>query len=231
MFRRTTKFAIAAGAAMLFSVSAAEATFSPAPQVDFRDTAFSAADGQHSYTSSFHNGVEIIEFTLTAWEIGGAGGDVPRLLWWDPIDGIGIKSGEEDEIDENEMLIIQFAKTIGLSHVFLSDFFASENQNNSIYHEVGAMQLDTEPLPTLFDAHTLLSTDGNKANGEAVLELDKITPVNEIRLSGFGLLDRSEFAVVGFTDPVIPEPMSLALFGSGLIGLGLFGRRRSRRAA
>ena len=218
---------------MLFSASAAEAAFSEPPQVDFRDPIFAAADGQHSFMSTFTTEGTVIEFTLKAFVVGSGSGDGAALLWWDPVDGIGIRGGNQnDEIDENETLLIQFSQTIGLSHVFFSDFFAGEHVDTTIFNESGLLQLDTQTSPIFLDAGALLSTDGNKANGEAVLELDKIIPVNEILLRGFGAFDRSEFSVIGFTDPVLdaPEPMSLALLGTGMIGIGLFRQRRRRRA-
>ncbi|MFZ5608229.1 MAG: PEP-CTERM sorting domain-containing protein [Pseudomonadota bacterium] len=211
----------AAGSFFAFAASAAPMV----PQVDFRSPGFAAADGK----SSFSTVVDGISFTIEAGSDNGA-----AIFWWDATDGLGVRGGEEDEIDVGEFIRIVFDTTIGLSEVFFSDLFAGETG----YDEVGAYRIDGG-LGIEFSAAGLLAN--NAANGEYVLLLDKIVPVNTLTFYVPYGAGRNDFSLLGFTDPPlpittqdqdgidIPEPATIGLLGLGLLGLGLQGARSRRR--
>lgn len=52
----------------------------------------------------------------------------PALLYWDPIDGIGIQDGgQNDEIDFDERLFVTFASPQTVEKIWLSDLFHTED--------------------------------------------------------------------------------------------------------
>ena len=210
------------------------------PQVDFRSDSFSSANNQHSVSGE----VDGVGFTVSAYRLNDVDEMEEALLWWDALDGLGIRGGEEDEIDGDERLVITFDTVVGLSDLFFSDLFAGEGTMGSIIDEAGTAALDSDVLID-FSADQLLATDGNKANGEHVLSLSKVEPVLSITLSASDL--GHDFALVGFTDPPlnnnggiiietevkppvgIPVPGTSTIFVLGLLLLAVgtaFGRHR-----
>lgn len=199
------------------------------PQVDFRSDSFSAADNQHSVSGE----VEGVGFTVSAYRLNDVDEMEEALLWWDALDGLGIRGGgQDDEIDADERLVITFDTVIGLSELFVSNLFADESTMGSIIDEAGSAALDTD-VTIDFSADQLLGTDGNKANGEHVLSLSKVEPVLSITLSTSGL--GHDFSLIGFTDPPltttsIPVPGMSTIFVLGLLLLAVgtaFGRPRA----
>ncbi|RMD88256.1 MAG: VPLPA-CTERM sorting domain-containing protein [Alphaproteobacteria bacterium] len=213
----------------LLMLSAGAAVAEPlVPQVDFRSTEFAGADQQHSVTSA----VDGVSFTVSAWRDDGAGGLVAANLWWDNVDGLGIRGGEEDEIDVGEYLVIDFASLVGVSHLFFSDLFANETSLGQTFSE--ALQLTTDfGFSSIATADLIAGNWGNAGNGEAVLTLDKTIPVRRLTLTGSGLFGLQDFSLLGFIDPVvqIPVPASGLLFLGGLLGLGAFRRRQRAGSA
>jgi len=65
----------------------------------------------------------------------------PGQIYWDPIDGVGILGGgQDDEIDFNERLIVTFAHSAQVSDIWLTDLYVGEDQH---YRNARA-RLDTE---------------------------------------------------------------------------------------
>lgn len=90
-----------------------------AGQIDFRSLEFEACLDAPSCTV---NGV-----TISAVRQGPDGASSAANLYWDPIDGIGVKGGgQNDEIDFDEQLIVKLAKPSSVTTVWLSDLFLSE---------------------------------------------------------------------------------------------------------
>jgi len=224
--RRSSKFlaiiSFLAGGVATF----ANAAPTPQPQVDFRDSLFADAFGESNFSAE----VDGIGFTLRAWREFSDGSREEATLWWDETDGLGILSGEEDELDVGEVLEIDFDETIGLSHVFIADLFDNEEWGGLVYSESGRIFTDTG-FELLFTASEVAGNWGNAVNGEALLTLDKTIPVNQLFLTVPGSAVGSQnFAVMGFIDPPviqqIPAPASAALLLAGLSMLGIVRRRR-----
>ena len=198
------------------------------PQVDFRSGSFSSGNNQHSVSGE----VDGVGFTVSAYRLNDVGEMEEALLWWDALDGLGIRGGEEDEIDGDERLVITFDTVVGLSDLFFSDLFSGESTMGTILDEAGTAVLDSS-VTIDFSADQLLGTDGDKANGEHALSLSKVEPVLSITLSASGL--GHEFSLVGFTDPPltttsIPVPGMSTIFMLGLLLLAVgaaFGRPRA----
>lgn len=218
---------LAVGAAGFLGVAADNGAHAALmPQVDFRDSLFSAADGNHSFSAT----VDGIGFTISAYRINETGLEAANI-WWDSIDGLGIWGGtNDDEIDRLERLVISFDNVVALSDIFVADFFASEEVNGQAIDETGFFQLDDNE-PVWFSGSGLAASEGDKTNGEGVITLGKTTLVHSITFGAFfeGSQDGHDFAVLGFTDPPIPEPATAGVFGFGLLGLGLLRRARNRR--
>lgn len=196
------------------------------PQVDFRSTDFAAADQQHSYTIT----VDGIEMTISAFSIDADGNKTASSLWWDDIDGLGVRGDEDDEVDPNEQLLIEFGEAIGISHIFLSDLFMDEEWNGLLYDETADISLNGGTATTV-SARDIQGNTGNAANGEGVYLIDPPMLVSSLAFSvGGGAIGRQNFAVLGFVDPVvgqIPVPAPLLLFAGGLLMLAGIRRRGS----
>ena len=93
-----------------------------AMNIDFRDSAWSSADKQQSFTV---DGV-----TATAFN-----GDA--LLYQDGKDGIGIYGREDDEIDSEEILQINFTASKNLTGFMVTDLFAHPDGTGVLVGEQG----------------------------------------------------------------------------------------------
>lgn len=225
MIRKSGAVALLAGAT-LFSAAAQAAPI--APQVDFRDALFAAANKQSSFSTS----VDGIGFTVSAFQDAAGGGLEAAELWWDEIDGLGVWGNEDDEIGEGQYIVIDFDVTIGLSHLFFADLFDNETWNGVTYSESARFFTDFG-LDLTLTAADLAGSWGNAGNGEAVAAFDKIEPVNRLTITvPKGLIGRQNFAVLGFTDPpltAIPAPAAALFLLPGMIALVGLDRRRRRR--
>ena len=90
--------------------------------VDFRDTVFATCLDQPE--------CKVGDVTIIAQRRQSQ--DFPWVnarLYWDPIDGIGIQDGaQNDEIDIDERVLVRFEKNMNIERIWLSDLFVSEDQ-------------------------------------------------------------------------------------------------------
>ncbi|WP_207204421.1 hypothetical protein [Jannaschia sp. CCS1] len=146
-------------------------------QWDFRDLAFS---GCFEQTECFALGVTITgqrrdEDDVT-W--------VPAQLYWDPVDGIGVMAGgQNDEIDFDERVLVTFegskGGTVNIDRVWLSDIFIGEDERYGSNDPADPDDVEVAVLRSLF-AGTLL--DEQRVDGADVLPPD---PFNEEVIAGF----------------------------------------------
>lgn len=90
-------------------------------QLDFRDVSFRSCFDQTTCTVG---NVTVEAFRQDAitqeW--------LPTEIYWDPIDGLGVLGGaQNDEIDVDERLVINFADPMEVNRLWLSDLFISEH--------------------------------------------------------------------------------------------------------
>ncbi len=204
------------------------AAFAPAPLVDFTTAAFAAADGQ----TSFYVVVDGIGMTFEGFNTNG-GGMVAANMWWDDVDGFGVRTNLDlDEVDDFDLLRITFDSAVDLSAIFITDLFADETYNGvGPYDEQGYYDIGAGDV--LFDAASLAGTDGDKTNGENVLQFPA-TSVTSISFSAFDGPNFDNFSVAGIdatTGPgqnEVPVPGMVGL-GVLLAGLGMTGLARRKK--
>ncbi len=128
----------------------------------------------------------------------------PQVLYWDAIDGFGVKGGgQNDEIDFNEKLVITATQPVQVKGVWLSDLFIGEDSH------YGAASQDTQGIES--GQITLSSADG-KTLAVVVVSGDKTLPdvsFNTAVYSGFDeggdmllrlLVDGNAVSIVGADD-------------------------------
>lgn len=93
-----------------------------AGQLDFRDSAYSVCLDQTTCT--------VGDVTVSAFRAGADGAERPANIYWDPIDGLGVlDGGQNDEIDFDETLVVKLNRPASVSAVWLSDLFQHEAGN------------------------------------------------------------------------------------------------------
>ena len=110
-------------------------------EIDFRSIAYSACVGQSTCT--------IGEISITAQrrdDFDEAWID-DAILYWDPVDGIGVEGGgQNDEIDFDERIIVELGGMKAIEGVWLSDFFRDEDAryNAGLTQRVVGLPEDSE---------------------------------------------------------------------------------------
>jgi hypothetical protein len=117
----TVSICLVAAAASAQQVQQADIDEQLQGQLDFRSVTFKDCFNEESCTV---DGVTIAAYRQDAitdeW--------LPTALYWDPIDGIGVKSGaQNDEIDVDERIVLSFDGSRNIECVWLSDLFISEH--------------------------------------------------------------------------------------------------------
>jgi hypothetical protein len=185
------------------------------PIIDFADSSFSVVGGKNTETVNY-GGLEIVFSSLTA-----------ALLTYNPgpgggVDGIGIR---DDEISLNEILEIGFSTDLYLSKIYITDLFY---EGNAQYQEQGKYKLLTDSIWTnwaIFEA-PLANLSYPTTNGEYEIELDPSTAVSSIQFAAV-YPSRNDYSVRGVDVSHTPEPATMLLVGTGLIGLAAFGRKKN----
>ncbi len=208
--------AFCASLAILVGVSGgAGATVVPASfgplDIDLRDASFNTVACKTTATCTV-GGV-----TVTA--TGGAG-----TLFWSadlPIDGFGVRGGEEDEVNFPEVLTVGFSAR-PLTGVWFTNFF-----NETL----GAEQAIVE----LFDGGgsiLLITFFGNEPNflnnGGAFGNFGAAFLANKVVFTSPDIAN-NDYSVAGLT--VVPLPGALVLMVSGLAAFVVMARRRRKAAA
>ena len=200
---------------LLFMSSTAFAT-----HIDF--TEFDVPNANHNVGPNYSTTVNDLTITFTA------AGD--ENLYWDDTDGFGVwGSGYEwDEIEEPEALIIEFDTPVYVTYFDITDLFLEGGSYQGGYYEIGWYNSDGNP-----DSYTQFQqTDPTmilgETNGVYILTIDAY--VDTIWFSAPGQIDgqNHEFSVAGVEVNPVPEPATILLLGSGLIGLVGLRRRFSK---
>jgi hypothetical protein len=192
--------------AIIFSVS------SHAMSVDFRSSAWAAADGHHSHGVTYGS----LSVTATAYW----GQHSANLGWWRH-DGLGIYGGEPDEIDRREWLQVSFSRPVKINKVLFTDLFRrhpnGHNDGTPFCGEVAAIGFRGE-------TYFYHGTDPGTGNGElwAGTDFQGITALNFWAPMGTD----NEFSLGAIECSEVPIPGAIWLFGTGLMGLVAVRRKR-----
>jgi len=196
------------------------ATGSYATVIDFTSGDFSSAGGQSSFYYSSAG------LTIEALPSGAE-------LYHDTTDGLGvIHDYEDDEIEGDELLHLHFDAAQFLNEILITDlFYEPSNGGNYNFQEEGQYSFDlTEWNGFVADTS---QTPSPATNGELTLFFPSSPVITDIWFQAPGWqanhLEDHEFSVGGIDVSPVPEPSTILLFSSGLIGLAGLRRKFRKR--
>ena len=157
---------------------------------------------------------------VTATPIGGK-------LFQDSIDGLGVRGGENDEINVGESLTFTISGGMNMTGVWITDLFAwavPEPGENFRANEFGYLILNGT---TRFDFVAVDQYSGSGgSNGNFFVDFGTTFRADSIQFFAGNNDPLNEYSVAGFEGGQVPIPGAVWLLGSGL--LGLIGVRRKK---
>ena len=196
-------------AASSIANTASATVIPPRLDIDFRTAAWSGANNQHTFSSG---GVTAV-----------AQPDDSKL-WQDSVDGLGIRGGEIDEIDNREVLKIRLDTPMALLGVWITDLFLPADGGG--VGESGRLMLQFSDMTSTTINFTANDAGQDNGNGELFVNFASNKAVRGIGFQEYPDRSNNEFSVAGFVKKV-PEPGTLALLGLGLLGFGASARKRA----
>lgn len=199
--------------------------------VDFRT--WNGAQGQDSYTDP------VTGITAEALPTAvGPLGSYDYKLNHDPVDGLGIywdncfyDDADPDEIEGKYEKLSVTSAGFEANGIWITDLFGPDDGIDPILGEKGKVIINGGT-----DVFEFYGNEGNHPNGEVFVDFGKTLTISSAVFETIPTprdkwwkdpYAENEYSVAGFTASV-PEPATLLLLGTGIIGLAGLGVRRKR---